>query len=149
MKMRRLVAVGMAAAIVASISGCATGPKKVHSRPSSRATAPRKLPSIPVEFTSMPAGAVVTLDDSVLGTTPFTANVSQKPHYTGPTTLNFSSATFEEGFNRIEKARRMANYIFIATKEGYMEARMEIPVNDGLPPVVQFKLEPRIPPKSN
>lgn len=101
--------------------------------------------AIRAEFISTPPGAVVALDGLVLGTTPFTAEVPQKSRYTGPTTMNFNSKTFEEGYRRIKESERQANYVFTATLEGHQEARMVFFVNDGLPSVVRFELKSKTP----
>jgi hypothetical protein len=102
--------------------------------------------SIQTKFTSTPPGATIKLEDEVLGTTPFTADIRKKPHYTGPTTLSGSIDMTPEGmdeaFAKIKHMRRKANYIFTATKEGYKEATEEFSVNNELPSLIDFQLEP-------
>lgn len=125
MKKHELVIVVMMVVISAIASGCA---------------------SIQTKITSTPPGATIKLEDNVLGTTPFTADIRKKQHYTGPTTLSGSfdmtPAGMDEAFANIKCMKRKASYIFVATKEGYKEATKEFSVNDVLPPLIDFQLEP-------
>jgi maltose-binding protein MalE len=125
MKNHKLMIVVMMVVILVIASGCA---------------------SIQAKFTSTPPGATIKLEDDVLGTTPCTADIQKKRNYSGPTTLSGSFDMtpdgMDEAFAKIKHMRRRANYIFTATKEGYKEATEEFSVNNELPPLIDFQLEP-------
>ena len=124
--MKRQVLVGMAAAaLVAMLAGCAT-----------------VAPPAVTQITSEPPGATITLDGNLLGSTPLTATIRKKPDYHGPSTFSGTAANMREAFQQIERQKQMANYIFVAHKDGFVDARKELFVNDGLPAEIRFELQP-------
>lgn len=135
MKKHGLAVGGMIMVVtVAIISGCASPSMKVS--------------TIPTEITSTPPGATITLDGCVLGTTPFTSTIRKKPNYAGPATMSGTAPSFRDAVEQIERAKRAANYTFVATKDGYIDFEKEFIVNDGIPTAIHFDLSPQESPSS-
>lgn len=147
MRRHELVLVSVIAAGVAIVAGCTSTPKQVPSLRPETAPAPKEIPSIRSEITSTPSGATVRLDDGVLGTTPFVANIPKKPAYAGPAVYSTGAfAATPDGMDRmfakIKSHERQVYYTFVASKEGYKEDVQKFTIDYGIPPILHFDLHP-------
>ena len=98
-------------------------------------------PKATTQITSEPSGASIALDGKPLGTTPLTASIQIKPRYNGPAAFSGTARNMREAMQQIERQKQMANYVFVARKDGYQDVRKELFVNDGLPPEIRFELQ--------
>ena len=155
MKNHRVVIGGMLVIILAIASGCGSTPKLVTSTPIEFKVTPKQgtaIPtqvtsnppgiSIPTQVTSNPPGATITLDGQRLGLTPLATLVPKKPRGASRTGIKGTAKDMKEALDRSFQWQKAAYYVFQATKDGFKSGEQSFFVDDGIPSVIHFDLQP-------